>query len=664
LTAPARFIPATLQPTDEQFDIQTAGDRTVVVQANAGAAKTTTLALRIGEALAQGVPPERILVLTYTRPACQAMAEALARLEVPAEPARRLRILTFEQFAEDILLGVEKQKVPRKPHPEDLAPFVMQAVHALDMDAEPDIVETFLQVSLRLKGSLRRDLLLWDGEAITPETAEDLVGVDPRLLRLFTAVEALRCPPGDGSDRPVFRGEFDATYDLARLLADPETDTPLHEMTRWPRDVEELLVDEMHDLNLAMFTILRALLQTRPSRFCGVGDFDQVVHQTAGAEQRFMDAGVDLGPSRRVRLYPLTATRRFGSSLAAMAGRLTDKKYASECGHKTQVACLGYDGSPGSSACEDAVVAEARRWQEAHAGNMAGFAVVLRHPHQSVPIENALLRGGFAYRTVGFNSYLLQPEVLLVRALLAVAAHDFSQLASESTRRKLVRAVVFFCGVRLSFLDSEGESPEQRLESAIGSVARDASLLDPFFEFQVMSRGEPAMVARLRAAIDIARRVQGPGMFAELLDALQMDRLVHHVFVERQRRADALAYMAGLRQAARQFQTAAGFFDSLNQAENQLATTASARNDARRATLLRKKTLTLATVVAVKGLEFEHVVMPRLAQGEFPARLSCSKTEERNLFYVGITRARERLTLLADRDHPSEFIAMSGVKMV
>ena len=663
MSASAAFAPATLRPTDEQFDIQTAGDRTLVVQANAGAAKTTTLALRIGEALAQGVPPERILVLTYTSPACLAMSRALARIEVPAEQVRRLRIQTFEQFAREVLLGLEKQPVPLKPTPEDIAPYVWQAVQRLDLGVEPDIVETFLQVSLRLKGNLRRDLLLWDGEAITSESAEDLLGVEHRLLRLFAAYEDIRRPPGDGSDRPLFRGESDATYDLARLLADPETDTPVHEMVRWPRDVEELLVDEMHDLNLAMFTILKALLQTRPSRFCGVGDFDQVVHQTAGAEQRFMDAQVDLGPGRRVRLYPLTATRRFGPALATLAGRLTDKKYASECAHKTQVTCRGYDAdaSPGGV---DEVVAAAQAWQEAQGGRMDGLAVVLRHPHQSVPIENALLRHGFAYRTLGFNSYLLQPEVLLVRALLAVAAHDFSQLAAESTRRELVRAVVSFCDVRLSFLDSEGESPQARLESAIASVARDASLLEPFFEHQVLARGDPARVGRLRAAIDVARQVAGPAMFPAFLDALQMGRLANQVFVEKQRRADALAYLAGLGHAARQHRSAGEFFASLNRAENQLTPSASARNEARRAANLRKKTLTLATVVAVKGLEFDHVVLPCLAQGEFPARLSGSKTEERNLFYVGITRARQALTLLVDARRPSEFIGQAGLKPV
>ena len=661
VTSPARFIPDTLTPTDEQHDIQTAGDRTVIVQANAGAAKTTTLALRVGEALAQGVPPERIRVLTYTLPACRAMLQALSKLEVAAELVAHLKVQTFEQFAADVLFSVERQKVPRKPAPEDLAPFVMQAVHRLDMGADPGLVERFLEAARRLKGTLRADQLLWDGQRLTAEAAEEL-GIEPGLLRLFSAYEDIRYARGDHRDRPLFRGESDATYDLARLIADPDTATPLHEVPAWPRDIEELLVDEMHDLNLAMFTLLRALLQTRPSRFCGVGDFDQVVHGTAGAEQRFMDARVDLGPQRQVRLYPLTATRRFGPPLSTLAGRLAGKKYASDCGHKTRVDCQWY-GGPAEPGCGPRVVALAEAWKASQQGRLSGMAVLLRHPHQSVQIENALLQADIAYVPLGFQSYLMQPEVLLVRALLAVAADDFSQLQAEATRRELVRAVVFFCGVKLDYLDSEGESEERRLETAIAHIAADASLLKPFFEHQVLSRGEPAMVRRLRSAIEVARASSGPDMFLQFLDALQMESLVHRVFVEKQRCADAVAYMDGLKQAARAFSTARDFFDSLNQAEDRLnrSKSASARQNAISATALRKKSLTLATVVAVKGLEYDHVVMPYLSQGEFPARLAGSATEERNLFYVGITRARQALTLMADRRRPSEFIAMAGL---
>ena len=58
-----QFIPAGITPTDEQRNIQGSRHRTSLVIANAGAAKTTTLALRIGEAISRGMAPEDLSLI-------------------------------------------------------------------------------------------------------------------------------------------------------------------------------------------------------------------------------------------------------------------------------------------------------------------------------------------------------------------------------------------------------------------------------------------------------------------------------------------------------------------------------------------------------------------------------------------------------------------------
>jgi len=67
--------------------------------------------------------------------------------------------------------------------------------------------------------------------------------------------------------------------------------------------------------------------------------------------------------------------------------------------------------------------------------------------------------------------------------------------------------------------------------------------------------------------------------------------------------------------------------------------------------------LWLADIPSVKGLEFEHVVMPFLAKGQFPSAQRESMDDERNLFYVAITRAKSALTLLGSKNAPSGFLA-------
>lgn len=664
MSATPRFVPSAITPTDEQTTIQTAPQRTLIVRANAGAAKTTTLALRIGEALARGTAPEKILALTYTAPARQALLQALAKVGVPEPERSRLRIETFDEFAAHILLSVEGQRVPAKRTPEDVAPTVWQAIEQLQLETYPGLVERFLKDSGRLKGTMARDQAVWHGERLTPDLAEEL-GVEHSVLRLFTAYEQIRYPGADHCDRPLFRWQFDATYDLACLLAEPEHLTPLDEIRAWPWSLQEIMVDEMHDLNMAMFTIVQALLRTNAARFCGVGDFDQVIHATAGAERRFMQEDVDLGAGRQVVLLPLTATRRFGPRLATLAGRLADnKRYASDSAHATVVRCLGYSADSAASSCEAFVVAQARQIKADSGGRMSGLAVLLRHPHHSIAIENALLAAELPYDTVGFTSYLMQPEVLLVRGLLAVATGDFDQLASEATRRALVKAVVFFCDVKLEYQQSEAESASERLKEAVTVIARERAALEPFFTYQVFRNGDPAMVRRMQAAAEVARTATGPDMFGRFLDALEIKAWVRGKFVEKQRCAEAQAYFDGLRLAASGFADAKAFFAHLNQSEAQFARSAtSLHKSALAASRQRKGSLTLATIEAVKGLEFEHVVMPFLAQGEFPARLAESAVEERNLLYVGMTRARQGLTLLVDRARPSEFIGQMGLAL-
>jgi DNA helicase-2/ATP-dependent DNA helicase PcrA len=665
MSAPDRFQPANIRPSDEQINIQTSPLATVLVQANAGAAKTTTLALRIGQALHDGIATSEILVLTFTEAACTAMRLALAKIGVPRAAVQGIRIQTFDAFAGAVLQSIEHGRVPLRRTPEDAAVDVLEAVEECGLQVDTGFVERFLAVSRRLKGTLAFDQQVWAG-AVVDESLVDALEIELPLLELFSTYEELRYPPFDGTDRPAFRCALDATYDLARLLANPEPTTYLHEMPAWPTQLSLLLVDEMHDLNLAMFTIMRGLLDSTPARFCGVGDYDQVIHTTAGAERRFMDRDVDLG-ERRVRIFPLTSTHRFSRSLASMASALAAKPYSSAATHATVVDHASYGGERGNA--EALLVEKLEAWKAAPSARLADIAVLLRHSWQSVAIENALLARGILYQLRGFESYIMQPEVLLVRALLAVATKDFGQLGSRQTREELVRAVVFFCQIELDSDLSQDETPQERIAEAIRHVTAEEGSLEPFMNFQVLNKAAPPLARRMRAAIEIAHDAQTAidlgaepqaQWFDRFLDALEIRPWVKQVFVERQRQADALRYFEGLKQAAQAFDGPKAFFASLGRLADDTQGIVGARGRTQKAALDRKHTLSVALIADVKGLEFEHVVLPYLEQGVFPAELAPNPVEERNLFYVGITRARSRLTLLSSAGRPSEFVKTSG----
>lgn len=647
----AFFEPKAITPTGEQLAIQLATDRTIIIEANAGAAKTTTLALRMAESWRRGTSPELFLALTYTSPACDALRGALVKLGVPVSVVARFRIQTFEEFCEEVLNEIVGARVPVYAQDEQLRPFVWQAVKRVEENeserwradlimpslGDSGMVEDFLKASTRLKGTMR-DVLERGDSSISPDYAAD-IGVEYTQLRIFLAYERLR--RRENADKPLFRGPLDATYDLARMLHEEES---VQGLRTWPFSIKVLVVDEMHDLNQAMFRILQELLNTTSSFFCGVGDVDQVLHEAAGADARFMGKVIESFTHRTVRRYPLTHSYRFAKSLAVKAGRIAGKPYSSMAAHETTLSLVSFR-TPAE--CVAAIVDAAMTWQGQPRAKMSEFAILLRHSYQSVLIENALLESGLSYTMRGFDSYLARPEVLFVRGLLAVATDNIASVADDQTREKVMEALVFFSGSKIEVTGREHETQEALLADAIRSVKDAPGFLTHFFENQVLRTAEPDMKRRLEAAVKIAREQSGPDLLAQLLGALGVDRIIREVYVSKQRRKDAAGNIEGLKLAARKFDTARDYFQSLNDAEQKQRQSK------------RTASLTIASIPSVKGLEFDHVVLPHLSQGEFPAPTASGK-EEQNLFYVGMTRAKRYLTMLVDAENTSSFVQKMG----
>jgi DNA helicase-2/ATP-dependent DNA helicase PcrA len=403
------------------------------------------------------------------------------------------------------------------------------------------------------------------------------------------------------------------------------------------------VVDEMHDMNQAMFTLLRGLLASNRCFFCGVGDIDQVIHKATGADAQFMRAALAEHSSHAVQRYPLTHSFRFSPAIAKLAGKVAAKPYASLAPHTSTVAVQHYTDN---ADCAAQVVAAAQQWKAQPKAKMDAFAVLLRHPHQSVQIENALITAGIAYTTRGFDSYVQRPEVLLLRGLLAVATDDLGSITAEQTRKNILRALVFFAESRIQVDGREHESQAELLDDAVRTVAIAPTFLKSFFDNQVLRNAPAATRKRLQAAVDTIRSHTGPGLLAAVLAALHAPMLVRNVLTSTRRRQEAESNLAWLAQAAEGFASPAQFFQHLNATEHKQHT--SPKDKA--------ASLLIASITSVKGLEFEAVHLPYLAQGEFPDPQGDGE-EELNTLYVGITRARRALVVYASATQPSRFMA-------
>ncbi|TAK95160.1 MAG: ATP-dependent helicase [Aquabacterium sp.] len=648
----ARFVPKGIVPTAEQLAIQLGRHKRVIVEANAGAAKTTTLALRLAQALERGADADRILALTYTDAAVLALKQALERIGLPAAVRNRLKIRTFDDFCRARLQHVEGGSVHHYERPEQLKPYVLQAIdrvmsnvderHADEFAVEGNgeaMVESLLQAFSRLKGTLQWFMEAAD-QVLTPDLANEL-GFDYLTLRSFWAYETLR--RGGHPDHPVFRAPHDATYDLACQLLDE--DAFADQAHPLAMGLHLVLVDEMHDTNRAMFTVLRHLLIQNPqTAFVGVGDRDQVIHAVAGAEAGFMGETFnrEIGTAERL---PLTASYRFGPKLAASVSKLADKRYESLSSIATDIQLVGYEHV--GDAHRHIIELIQQRVGLGPKATLSDLAILLRQPHQSVALENHLLDKGVDYRTCGFDTYLMRPEVLFVRGLIACARNSFAGIERIDTRMRVLQAMLTFAG---SHVESAQDTQEDRLKEeheAIKSVAHTPELVEVFLENQILRNASEAARRQLEAAIDIASTNATHVLLERFVAALAPQALAARVMVQRQDIAQVSANVQGLIDSAATYDDVESFFRAMNERE------------IRQQGMRGKDCVVLSSIEAAKGLEFDHVILPGLNKGEFA--VGGNTTDNRNLLYVGMTRARQRLTILCDRHRPSQYLVDAGL---
>ena len=249
----------------------------------------------------------------------------------------------------------------------------------------------------------------------------------------------------------------------------------------------------------------------------------------------------------------------------------------------------------------------------------------------------------------GFESYLKRPEILFIRGLMAVATDNMQSLAHDDTREQALTALHFFSGTQIEVANRPGDSQATLLADAIHAVRDNPMFLTSFFTNQVLRTAKPHLQKRLMAAQQLAASQSGPAFLEDFLKALDIAAIINDVYVSKERRAEALANIEGLKRAAAKFHSAFDYFSFLNGLEQ------------KQRDFKDSKRLHIASIVSVKGLEYEHVLIPHLTQGEFPAGNGTS-TEERNLLYVAITRARKQLTLFAHATRPSAFVERMGFK--
>ncbi|KAB8050750.1 AAA family ATPase [Janthinobacterium sp. FT14W] len=630
---PSRFVPHGIIRTDEQIKIQTAICKVLLIEANAGAAKTTTLALRIGEAISANVAPESILVLVFTDTARDVMRRRLAEIGVHYDLVKRIEIHTFEDFAKKQLALIEDKGV--NPYPNARQQFVpmMAAIDAvyerhgnsvenLELNNHALAITQYLDAQLKLKATMGLTDIVED---------EDLLATCLRLgvseTELLVSQEYERIRLGLHF-QPHFRGPFDATYDLAR-----DIDCGEDRQSEFA-DYRLVICDELHDLNEAAFRIVCALIDRPRCYFVGAGDRDQVIHATLGAKHEYLSNRF-CQRFPRTQKYPLTITHRHGPQLAYCMEAFKDKSVESNVAEKLEIRVEAYEEELEEGA--RCVVESIRKWKRAGFG-VDGCAILIRDRHHSVVMENALREAEIGYRTPVMGSYLQREEILFLRGILAIALRDFEAVKSKEVKEAIVEALDLYGGLRI---------PPEELISVKAGMAKH-SQLHWFYEKHIQcsktKEGAPALDGVIRFVTDASPDSFAVDLLREVCDRLSIKKIAAKLYVRPYDASVVVKSIEGFLSIAGG-RTLKQFWDVINVAEM----FAVKHRD--------KDVLTLDCVANSKGKEFDHVILPFIEHNEYPNPMFPLKDEE-NLFYVGVTRAKRWLTLVTpqDRERRSPFI--------
>lgn len=680
-TAPTipRFQPAGFTPTAEQSAIQTNSARYIIAMANAGAAKTTTLALRIAESIRRGVAPDHIIALSFSSAAARVLGRRLVEIGVDDKLARRVRCSTFDDFARAVLRDHEGYETPYLPDFEAVAPHVRAAVaEVARINAErraprelwlPEHnvqIADFLKIARQMKAAQVSPLL---DEDETLASRAEAINVPEGLFALYRQLEKARSGEGDGCR---WRTVLDATFDLAMVLARGEEPVSLP-------GYRVVIVDELQDMNRATQTCLEHLIEQGRAWFTGAGDFDQVIHRWAGADAGAIRTGFGAG-WHGVKRLPLTTTFRHGPAMALATRFLKDKPVLSGRSHDPRLR-LERCADPRDEAAR--LVAGLLDWQR-RGKRLDACAIIVRAPHQSIAIENALLDAGIGWRVEGLESYLLRPEILMLRGVIAFALDDYESIPGVDKRFQVLQALELWQELswgsrRLDDLKTAAAQPDLFDAFLKGRLLRPQTRADNAAS-DLSEQGEMQAAHRM---LDLIARLRREGRHDEAnavlrqqhADAHTVDeapsqrharlRLEQALAVLRAAPADEPAHLAlqravailDLRAVAQRLfidpNTAAmvaksvdGFIDAACRVGQPLRAFAEwlRRAEEKSAELRKRKTVLLCTVEAAKGQEFDAVMLPGLAADNFPMA-GWDRTEESNRFYVAITRMRDELTL-------------------
>jgi len=591
----------------------------MLVLAGAGSGKTRVLTTRIARLIEHhGVDPSRILAVTFTNKAAGEMRERIARLL--GEEPKGMWSGTFHAIGARILRSSAK-------HAGRTASFTIY-----DEDDSLGVVKRIME---------RQGI---SPKQWSPKVISSLISDAKNALVPPREYESLAMDPVSRAAAKVYR-EMEATLRAANAVSfDDLLVLPVEifrkdetVLARYRDRFQFILVDEYQDTNRAQFQFIK-LLGSAHGNVVVVGDDDQSIYGWRGADIRnILDFEKEFASAKLVRLednYRSTpdilhvANAAITQNVGRKGKTLRPTRQSGEA--VTVVAALDERDEA------DWVLEEikSRRTQENRA--LSEFAVLYRTNAQSRALEDALRRDAIPYRLVGSVRFYDRREIRDLMSYLKLIANPSDE---EAFRRAIA-------------------VPKRGIGDATIDLLAASARESGFTLFEIASRGElqetlrPAArnaLAEFSRVIDgLRERAKDTSVDVLIQDLIAEIKYVDYLAAEGPESArDRIENVSALINGAAETVIDDGGEVGLTPLDHFL----------QRAMLVAgtdaldpsADAVTLMTLHNAKGLEYPVVFLTGLEDGLFPLSQSFDDPpkleEERRLFYVGITRAEEKLFL-------------------
>jgi DNA helicase-2/ATP-dependent DNA helicase PcrA len=600
---------------EQQLDAVTVEGGATLVLAGPGSGKTRVLTHRIAHLIDQmGIPPYRILAVTFTNKAANEMKKRLESM-VP-ERAQSVWLGTFHSICVKILRR-EARYLP-----------VDSNFTIYDVDDQAALIKNILKdLNLNDKlyrpGAIQETISRAKNEMIMPKQYNIRTSKDAKIQEIYERYQA--------SLRACNAMDFDDLLLSALSLLYENDDVREKYATRF----EHVLVDEFQDTNQIQYELVRLLSSVHKNLFV-VGDEDQSIYRWRGADYRnVLRFEEDYGNFSKVLLEQ---NYRSTQKVLDLARSIIDQNH-----HRTPKALFTERGS-GSlvrfyNAEDDRDEADyvvRTIGSEIKKGiSPASFAIMYRMNSQSRMLEEAFMKAGIPYRLVGAQRFYGRREVKDVIAFLKLVQNPKDEVS--------IRRVINVPPRKIGDKSVEKLAEAARLtESSLGDVLQELGLLGSQSEiWGALDRSAASIYqfARLMVGwLEIRDKVSLPDLFDRILLDVEYQEYLQDGSEEEV--IDRWGNVQELRRQAFEFEELGlvSLLENLALVSDQ-------------DTIAEKlDSPTLLTLHAAKGLEFDRVFIIGLDDGVLPHNRSFEDeeemAEERRLFYVGITRARDQLYLV------------------